>query len=281
MEELRGMPVVKALLADFKEEVAALKKQNVIPTLAVVRVGAKEDDLAYERGILKRFAAAEAQVRVIELKQDVTQNELESRILELNQDQLVHGILLFRPLPKHLSEDRIKQLIAPDKDVDCMCDSNLAHVFAGDGKGYPPCTPQAVIEMIDHYGIDLTGKKVTVVGRSMVVGRPLAMLLLAKNATVTICHTKTASLEEECRNADIIVACAGSAGMIKKEFVKDGQIIFDVGINVVDGKLCGDVDYDGISAHAKAATPVPGGVGTVTTSVLLKHTIISAMTKEA
>ena len=276
MRELRGMPVVKALAEQLKAEVAELAQKGVTPKLAVVRVGEREDDLSYEKGLLKRFAAVEAEAEVTVLPEDCTQERLEKTIDALNQDGSVHGILLFRPLPKHLSEERIKERIAEEKDVDCMGIRNMAHVFAGDKSGYPPCTPQAVIELLDFYGIDLTGKKVTVVGRSLVVGRPLAMLLLGKNATVTICHTRTKNLEEECRNADIIVACAGAARMIQREFVREGQIVIDVGINMVDGKLCGDVDYEAVSEVAEAVTPVPGGIGTVTTSVLLKHTVLSA-----
>ena len=185
-------------------------------------------------------------------------------------------MLLFRPLPKTLDETRIKSLMAEEKDVDCLTSANDAHLFAGDKKGYPPCTPQAVMEILNHYEIDLTGKKVTVVGRSMVVGKPVAMLLLAKNATVTICHTQTQNLQEECRNADIIVACAGVPKMITSDFVRVGQVVIDVGIHVVDDKLCGDVDYDSVSEIVDAITPVPGGVGSVTTTVLLKHTIMSA-----
>ena len=276
MRELRGMPVVKALAEQLKAEVAELAQKGVTPKLAVVRVGEREDDLSYEKGLLKRFAAVEAEAEVTVLPEDCTQERLEKTIDALNQDGSVHGILLFRPLPKHLSEERIKERIAEEKDVDCMGIRNMAHVFAGDKSGYPPCTPQAVIELLDFYGIDLTGKKVTVVGRSLVVGRPLAMLLLGKNATVTICHTRTKNLEEDCRNADIIVACAGAARMIRREFVREGQIVIDVGINMVDGKLCGDVDYEAVSEIAEAVTPVPGGIGTVTTSVLLKHTVLSA-----
>jgi methylenetetrahydrofolate dehydrogenase (NADP+)/methenyltetrahydrofolate cyclohydrolase len=276
MRELRGMPVVKALAEQLKGEVSELMQNGIIPKLAVVRVGEREDDLSYEKGLLKRFAAVEAKAEVTVLPEDCTQETLEKTIDTLNADKDVHGILLFRPLPKHLSEEPLKERISQEKDVDCMGIRNMAHVFAGDKTGYPPCTPQAVMELLDFYGIDLTGKKVTVVGRSLVVGRPLAMLLLGKNATVTICHTRTKNLEEECRNADIIVACAGAARMIRREFVREGQIVIDVGINMVDGKLCGDVDYEAVSEVAEAVTPVPGGIGTVTTSVLLKHTVLSA-----
>ncbi len=276
MEVLKGMPVVNALADTFVQDVVALKEKKITPKLAVVRVGNNEDDLSYERGILKRFDKVGAAVEVVELPSDIAQEQLEQKMMDLNQDSLVHGILLFRPLPKHLSEKRIQAIIDEHKDVDGMGTANMAHVFAGDKEGYAPCTPQAVIEILDFYGIDLTGKKVTVVGRSLVVGKSLAMLLIGKNATVTVCHTKTVNLAEECRKADIIIACAGVAKMIQSEFVREGQVVIDVGINVIDGKLCGDVDYDAVTDKTAAITPVPGGVGTVTTSVLLKHTIANA-----
>ncbi len=276
MKELRGMPAAKAILSELQVKVDGLKEKGIDPKLTVVRVGAREDDLSYERGIYKRFEGVGAKVETIELPLSVTQEELEKVIVSLNEDASVHGVLLFRPLPKTLDEIRIKSLLAEEKDVDCLTSANDAHLFAGDKNGYPPCTPQAVMEILDHYDINLTGKKVTVVGRSMVVGKPVAMLLLAKNATVTICHTKTENLQEECRNADIIVACAGVPRMITSEFVREGQVVIDVGIHVVDDKLCGDVDYDNVAEIVDAITPVPGGVGSVTTTVLLKHVIMSA-----
>ena len=276
MRELRGMPAAKAILADLQERVDKLGEKGIVPKLTVVRVGAKEDDLSYERGIYKRFEGVGAKVETIELPMTVTQEELEHIILSLNEDESVHGVLVFRPLPKVLDEIRIKSLLAEEKDVDCLTGANDAHLFAGDKKGYPPCTPQAVMEILDYYGVDLTGKRVTVVGRSMVVGKPVAMLLLAKNATVTICHTRTKNLAEECKSADIIVACAGVPKMITSEFVREGQTVIDVGIHVVDDKLCGDVDYDNVCKIVDAITPVPGGVGSVTTTVLLKHTVMSA-----
>ena len=276
MQELRGMPAAKVILASLQEQVDELKVKGVVPKLAVVRVGAREDDLSYERGIYKRFEGVGAMVETIELPLTVTQKELEDVIQDLNEDEGVYGVLMFRPLPKGLDENRIKSLLSEKKDVDCLTSANDAHVFAGDKKGYPPCTPQAVMEILEHYNIDLTGKKVTVVGRSMVVGKPVAMLLLSKNATVTICHTKTQNLQEECKNADIIVACAGVPKMITSEFVKPGQVVIDVGIHMVEDKLCGDVDYETVSEIVDAITPVPGGVGSVTTTVLLKHTVESA-----
>ena len=277
MQELRGLPVVKQIAADAALQVEELKKKGIEPKLAVVRVGEREDDLSYERGLLKRFDAVGALVESVVFPLDVTQEELEAGIKKLNEDDKVHGILVFRPLPKHLDEEVIKEMVAPMKDVDCMGSANTAHVFAQDGKGHAPCTPQAVIEMLDFYGYDLTGKKAVVVGRSMVVGKPLAQMLLKKNATVTICHTKTADLRSEVKAADFVFACAGVAKMLDASYVSEGQVVIDVGINVLDGKLCGDVDYESVSEIAAAATPVPGGVGTVTTSVLLKHVLVSAM----
>lgn len=276
MHKLKGMPAAKAMLTRLQEETKHLKEKGIIPKLAVVRVGEREDDLSYERGIYKRFEAAGALVETSALPPDVTQEKLEEAVASLNRDDAVHGILVFRPLPKHLKEKRIEELMDEKKDVDCMTVANAAHVFAGDGEGFVPCTPQAVMEILDYYGIDVCGKKVTVVGRSMVVGRPLAMLLLQKHATVTICHTRTLNLKEECRRADILIACAGVPRMITKEYVKEGQVVIDVGIHVVEGEICGDVDYAEAAEIVHAITPVPGGVGSVTTSVLLKNTIESA-----
>lgn len=276
MQEYRGMPVVNDLKGQFEKEIEILKEKGINPKLTVVRVGEREDDIAYEKGILKRFAAVNAVVEVITLPDDVKQEKLEETIQMLNHDTDVHGVLLFRPLPKHLSEDRLKYIIDERKDVDCMGMANLAYLFSGNKNGYPPCTPQAVMELLAYYQVPLEGKKVTIVGRSLVVGKPLAMLLLGKNATVTICHTKTSNLADECQKADILIACAGSANMITAAHVHSDQVVIDVGINMVGDKLCGDVDYETVADKVKAITPVPGGVGTVTTSVLLKHTIKSA-----
>jgi len=279
MRELKGLPVVNSLAEKFKTQIEELAENNIIPKLAVIRVGEREDDIAYEKSILKRFLAVDAAVEIINFPESAAQNELEEAVAALNNNNLVHGILLFRPLPRHLSQERIKTIISEEKDVDCMGIANTAHVFEGNKNGYAPCTPQAVIEILDYYGIDITGKKVIIIGRSLVVGRPLAMLLLEKNATVTICHTKTLDLAGECKKSDILIACAGAAKMVGADFTHRGQIIIDVGINIVDGKLCGDVDYAAVADNVAAITPVPGGVGAVTTSVLLKHTINSALNK--
>ncbi len=270
------MPAAKAMLERLREEVMKLETRGVTPKLAIVRVGEREDDLSYERGIYKRFEAANALVETFALPQQVSQKKLEETIKALNDDDNIHGILVFRPLPEQLNEKRIQELVAADKDVDGMTAENAAHVFAGDKQGYPPCTPQAVMEILKYYGIDVCGKKVTVVGRSMVVGRPLSMLLLHQNATVTICHTKTLNLQEECRKADILIACAGVPRMITREYVREGQILIDVGIHVIEDQLCGDLDFGSVAELAEGITPVPGGVGSVTTTVLLKHVIEGA-----
>ncbi len=278
MTEWRGAPVAAALTEQLAKEISALAAKDIVPKLAVVRVGEREDDLSYERGLKKRFASAGAEVDVYELEENVSQEELESCVRFLSGDETVHGILMFSPLPKTLDESAVRALIDPRKDVDCMTDENAYRVYAGKS-GYPPCTPQAVLEILDYYGYDLTGKNVTVVGRSAVVGKPLAMLMLHRNATVTVCHTKTRDLPEACKNADLLVVCAGKAALVGKEHVRAGQAVVDVGIHVIDGKLCGDVDAS-VADIADALTPVPGGVGAVTTSVLLKHTVQSAKNAE-
>lgn len=277
MTELLGKPVADSINEQLSITIKELKDAGTIPTLAVVRVGAREDDLSYERGLLKKFDSMECKVNVFELPVECTQGDLEELINTLNSDDKTHGILMFRPLPKHLSEERIKMIINPSKDVDSMGTASLAGVFAGDKNAFPPCTAQAVVEILKFYGIELKGKKVTVVGRSLVIGKPVSMLLLSENATVTICHTKTADLKAECKAADIIVACAGVAKMLTSDYVREGQIVIDVGMNVDEnGKLCGDVDFEEVSKIVDAITPVPRGVGSVTTSVLLKHTVLSA-----
>ena len=276
MQELRGMPVVHSLKEQISQQIEDLKTKQTVPKLTVIRIGEREDDISYEKGILKRFSAAGAAADVIQLPSDTVQEALEETVIKLNNDDSVHGILLFRPLPKHLSSERLELLISKEKDVDGMGMMNNAYIYEGRKDGYAPCTAGAVIELLDFYNIGLTGKKVTIIGRSLVVGKPLAMLLIGRNATVTVCHTKTLHLAEECKRADILIACAGSAKMVGAGFTHPGQIVIDVGINMADGKLCGDVDYEPVSQNAAAITPVPGGVGTVTTSVLLKNTVQNA-----
>ena len=274
---MKGTEVAKAMKEELIAEAERLKSEGICPCLGIVRTGARPDDLAYERGARKRMELVGIECRVFELPENIGQEEFERAFARVNDDPGIHGILLFRPLPGHLDEEPVKAMIHPWKDVDCMCETNIAKVFAGDETGYAPCTPEAVVEMLDHYGIECEGRKVTVVGRSMVVGKPLAMLLLKRNATVTVCHTRTKELERTCREAEILIAAAGKAGMITADMVGEGSVVVDVGINVdEEGNLCGDVDYEAAAGKAAYITPVPGGVGSVTSSVLAKHVIKAA-----
>ena len=276
-EILKGAPVAKAISQQAALRAAELTGRGITPTLAIVRVGERPDDISYEKGAVKRCDACGAAVRYVILPADVSQDELISAIRSLNQDDSVHGILMFRPLPRHIDEAAVCDSIAPEKDMDGVTEGSMAGIFSGSGKGYPPCTAQACIEILDHYGVELRGKHAVIVGRSNVIGKPAAMLLLGRNATVTICHTKTADMEAECRRADIIVAAAGKAGVISADHVSPGQIVLDVGINVTpEGKLTGDVDFDTVESIVSAITPVPGGVGSVTTAVLAKHVVEAA-----
>ena len=277
MEELRGAPVARAIMDKTAGEITRLAQAGITPKLAVFRVGSREDDIAYERSIIKRFSAAGAAVEVMALSEDATQEELEAAVRRAADDESVHGILVFSPLPKKFNAGRIRMLIPAEKDVDGMTDASLAGVFRGDKNAFAPCTAQAVVEILRYYGMEnLAGKRVTVVGRSTVVGKPLAMLLLGMNATVTVCHTKTADTAAECRRADVVIACAGQARMVTDEYMSAGQTIIDVGINADGDGICGDVDYATAQSIVAAATPVPGGVGAVTTAVLLSHTVRNA-----
>ena len=277
MKRLGGKEVADEILEDLKVRVAELKDKGVDPRLAILRVGERDDDLAYERGVLKRFESAGVAVEVTALDAGVSQEELDKAFDRINNDPSVHGILVFRPLPKPLSDEHMRRTIDPGKDVDFMDIRNMEDCLAGVRDCAAPCTAEAVMALKKHYRIDTSGKKVTVVGRSLVIGKPVALLLTTANATVTVCHTKTVDVEKECRNADIIVACCGVPKKIGPSYVKEGQTVIDVGMNVdEEGRLCGDVDYDAVSEIADAVTPVPGGVGSITTAILLKHVVINA-----
>ena len=277
MQRLGGKEVADKIVEDLKVKVEELKGKGVSPKLAILRVGARDDDLAYERGVLKRFESAGVEVEVTAVDLGISQEELDKTFDGINNDPKVHGILVFRPLPKGLSDEHMRRTIDPGKDSDFMDIRNMENVLAGVPDSAAPCTAEAVMALIKHYQIETKGKKVTVVGRSLVIGKPAALLLTTANATVTVCHTKTVNIEEECKNADIIVACCGVAKMITEKFVKPGQIVIDVGMNVdEEGKLCGDVDYEKVSEIADAVTPVPGGVGSITTAILLKHVVDNA-----
>ena len=275
---LLGLPVADALTEALSQRVEELAKRGVTPTLAIVRVGERDDDLSYERGALKRCAKVGIAVRQFVLPADCSQEELMAVIDEVNTDAAINGCLMFRPLPKTLDEAAACAALDPAKDVDCITEGSLYGVFANRPIGFAPCTAEACIEVLDHYGYDLTGARVTVVGRSLVIGKPVSMMLQARNATVTMCHTRTRDLAAECRDAEILVVAAGHIGTVGADAVAPGQVVIDVGINWDDtaGKLCGDVAFDEVEPRVGAITPVPRGVGSVTTAVLAKHVIVAA-----
>lgn len=274
---MKGAEVNAAMKERMINRVDALKKKGVQPVINIVRIGNRSDNLAYERGARKRMESVGVEMKITELPEDISQADFVKAFRKVNEDKTVHGIMLFRPLPKHLDESEIASIINPIKDVDCMSPVNIAKVFMGDEGVFAPCTAKAVMEMLAHYEVDLSGKNVVIVGRSMVVGKPLAMLMLKKNATVTVCHTRTVDLAEKCRRADVIVAAAGRAGMITGDMISRGTIVVDVGINInEEGKLCGDVEFESVEPQASYISPVPGGVGGVTSSVLASHVIKAA-----
>ena len=274
---MKGAEVNGAMKERMINRVDALKKKGVQPVINIVRIGNRSDDLAYERGARKRMESVGVEMKITELPEDISQADFVKAFRKVNEDKTVHGIMLFRPLPKHLDESEIASIINPIKDVDCMSPVNIAKVFMGDEGVFAPCTAKAVMEMLVHYEVDLSGKNVAIVGRSMVIGKPLAMLMLKKNATVTVCHTRTVDLAEKCRRADVVVAAAGRAGMITGDMISRGTVVVDVGINInEEGKLCGDVEFESVEPQASYISPVPGGVGGVTSSVLASHVIKAA-----
>ena len=279
-KQLLGKEVTAALNAKLQAQVEELKAKGVVPTLGIVRVGERPDDLSYERGATKRAELIGVEVEKFVLPEDVSKEDLLKVIDEINANDKIHGVLMFRPLPKHLKadQDEICNRLDPKKDVDGMTDLSNAGVFMSKSMGYAPCTPAACMEILDHYGIDCTGKKAVIIGRSLVVGKPAAMMLMAKNATVTVCHTRTKDVPSVTREADILVSAAGVLRSLTKEYVRPGQIVIDVSINWDEAKggIAGDAVYEEIEPIVEAITPVPGGVGSVTTSVLIGHVVEAA-----
>lgn len=274
MLELRGKKVSDGIKEYVSKELETL---SFVPKLAIVRVGENPDDLSYERGATKKLKSFGLDVASYVFPQDMSDEDFKKAFKDINEDDEVTGILLLRPLPRTINEKDIENMIDPKKDLDGISPINIAKVFAGDTTGFSPCTAEAVIEVLKAYDIELTGKRVTVVGRSMVVGKPVSMLLLKENATVTMTHTRTVDLKKTCSDAEIVIAAAGRAKMLNSDYCGQDAVMIDVGINVDEnGKLCGDVDYATLDGKASAATPVPGGVGTVTTAVLAKHLIQAA-----
>ena len=274
MLELRGKKVSDGIKEYVSKELETL---SFVPKLAIVRVGENPDDMSYERGATKKLKSFGLDVASYVFPQDISDEDFKKAFKDINEDDEVTGILLLRPLPRTINEKDIENMIDPKKDLDGISPINIAKVFAGDTSGFSPCTAEAVIEVLKAYDIELTGKRVTVVGRSMVVGKPVSMLLLKENATVTMTHTRTVDLKKTCSDAEIVITAAGRAKMLNSDYCGQDAVMIDVGINVDEnGKLCGDVDYATLDGKASAATPVPGGVGTITTAVLAKHLIQAA-----
>ena len=281
-KQFLGKEVVAAVNSRILADVAALKEKGVTPTLGIVRVGERGDDLSYERGAVKRCETLGVAYEKFLLPADCTQEGVMAVIDQVNKNDAMHGVRVCRRLPKHLDEAAVIKALDPEKDVDGITDGSMVGVFAGTNQGFPPCTPQACMEILDYYNVDCTGKKAVVVGRSLVVGKPAAMMLIKKNATVTVCHTRTVDMPSVVKEADIVIVAAGRAGVVDASYVREGQIVIDVGINVnAEGKLCGDVDYASVEPIVEAITPVPGGVGSVTTSVLIGHVVEAAKRKFA
>ena len=282
---LKGAPVVAAMNEANAARCAAMQEKGVVPTLAVVRVGARPDDLSYEKGVLTRCGKVGVAVKQFLLPEDAAQDALLEVIRKINADPSIHGCLLFRPLPRQFDDRAVRAALAPEKDIDGITDGSLAGVFTNTAIGYPPCTAQACLEILKYYQVPLSGRRAVVVGRSLVVGKPAAMMLMGKNATVTVCHTKTVNTAEICKGADIIVSAAGVLNSLTKDYVRPGQVVIDVSINWDENKInakggkggiAGDAKFDEVEPIVEAITPVPGGVGSVTTSVLMKHVVEAA-----
>ena len=274
---LTGKEVSNAVKERVAEGVKTLAQSGITPTLAILRVGERPDDLSYERSAIKVAATLGIEVRSIVLPASATQEQIEVAIDGINDDASIHGCLMFRPLPKGIDETALCNRLDARKDMDGIGLSSLAGIFAGTGQGYAPCTAQACIEICDYYNVPVQGKRVVVIGRSLVIGKPVSMLFLQRNATVTICHSRSENLAEITREADVVVCATGRAKAYDARYFSAGQTVIDVGINVDDqGNLCGDVDFDSVEPLVAAITPVPRGVGSVTTALLMEHVVKAA-----
>ncbi len=274
---LAGKPVVENIASNLAPRIDALKSKGVVPTLAIVRMGENPDDLSYERTATKRAESLGIAVKPIVLDEFSPQTVLENLMQQINRDANIHGCLLLRPLPSFIDDECICEMLTPRKDVDGITLASLGAVFTDGYRGFPPCTAAACVEMLNFYKVPLVGKHVVVVGRSLVVGKPVSMMLLRHNASVTVCHSKTENLAQLCSSADIVICATGRARAFGTSYFSAGQTVLDVGINFdTQGKLCGDVDFDKVEPLVGAITPVPGGIGTVTTSLTMVHTVEAA-----
>ncbi len=279
---LKGKPVVDAMAGDITARVENLKAQGIVPTLAIVRVGQRPDDLSYERTAIKRAESLGIEIKSCVLDEEVTQDEMRAALQGINADADVHGCLMFRPLPRHLNEAELCNTLSLEKDVDGISQASLASVFMDSDEGFPPCTAAACIKALEHYDAPITGARVAVIGRSLVIGKPVAMMLLRRNATVTLCHSRTENLADVCRSADIVICATGRARAYGADYFREGQVVIDVGINFdEEGNMCGDVNFAEVEPLVAAITPVPGGLGTVTTSTTMLHTVLAAEASRA
>ena len=265
---MRGKPVADVYRETITEKIAAAKQRGLLVTLAIVVVGDDPASHVYKGRLVKLIESLGGAAKVIELPGDSSEEDVIGVVKKLNRNRYVTGILPMMPMPKHINGDAVGAAVSPNKDVDCLNPQNSGDVFMGRSK-WAACTPRSCMAIVEHYGIELDGKNVVVIGRSNVVGKPVAMLLLAKNATVTVCHSHTKELPELLKTADVIVAAVGKACFVKPEMVKEGVVIVDVGINAVGDKLMGDVD-PAVAAKASAFTPVPGGVGVVSNMMVME-----------
>lgn len=277
-EILKGAPVIEAMKERMIKDVEMLNGRGIEPTLCILRVGERPEDLSYERNAEKRAAAAGVKTVKEVLPADVSQETFDEVLTRLNKDDSIHGILMFRPLPGQLDSEKARRMLLPEKDVDGCTDGSLAGVFTNTKTGFPPCTAEAAMEMLRFYGIEISGKKAAVIGRSLVIGRPVGMMLMHENATVVNCHTKTPDTADICRKADILLCALGKLRSVGPGFTNPGQVIIDVGINWDEekGGIAGDCDFEKVEPVVKAISPVPGGVGGVTSAVLVSHVIEAA-----
>ena len=273
---LYGADTAEKIKAEISEKISELK--GYIPTLGIVRIGSNSADISYEKGAVKKMESLSLKTKVFEFDENISSEDFIEEFKKINKDDEIDGILLFRPLPEHIDEKKVIEVLDERKDLDGISYKNIAKVFAGDESGFAPCTAKAVIKILESNNIELEGKNVVVLGRSMVIGKPVAMLAIQKNATVTLCHSKTADLKKVCKNADVLIVAIGRAKMINDDYIGEDAVVIDVGINFFEGKLCGDVDLENVK-NAAMATPVPKGVGAVTTSVLAQHLVIAALKK--
>ena len=282
MAELRGSAAAKEIQEQIIKRLEEYKNSGDypgrVPRLGIVRVGKRQDDIAYENGAVKRIRSLGMEAEVFKYPEDISNERFLKEFKSVNDNKTIDGILLFSPLPASLDERKILDILNPEKDLDGLTLFNQARLYRGEECGFVPCTADAVIQILKHAGVELTGKNVAVVGRSPVIGKPVSMLLSCEDATVTMCHSKTKDLKDICRRADIVVAAVGRPRMIDEGYISEGCIVIDVGINVdPDGNICGDVDYDSVSTKASLITPVPGGVGSVTTTILASHLLDAAI----